>query len=86
MTRFFQRQDLQVLNYGNMYGAPELREQIARLAMDSGCQLAVEDIVITTGCQEALFTILCSPCREGDIVAVESHLSRYAANTAWFGD
>lgn len=61
LTRFCQRQDLRVLNYGNMYGA-----------LDSDCQLAAEDIVITTGCQEALFTELRSLCREGDIVAVES--------------
>lgn len=72
LTRFCQRQDVRVLNYGNMYGAPELREQVARLALDSGCQLAADDIVITTGCQEALFTALRALCREGDIVAVES--------------
>ncbi len=72
LTRFCQRQDLRILNYGNMYGVPELCEQIARLALDSDCQLAAEDIVITTGCQEALFTALRTLCREGDIVAVES--------------
>lgn len=72
MSRFCQRHDERVLSYDNMYGAIELREQVARLALDSGCQLREDDIVITTGCQEALFIALRAVCREGDIVAVES--------------
>ncbi|MFC3393571.1 PLP-dependent aminotransferase family protein [Brenneria rubrifaciens] len=72
MSRFCQRQDERVLNYGNMYGVRELREQVARLALDSGCQLTRDDIVITTGCQEALFVAVRAICESGDIVAVES--------------
>ncbi|PWC15301.1 GntR family transcriptional regulator [Brenneria roseae subsp. roseae] len=72
MSRFCQRQDERVLSYGNMYGASELREQVARLALDSGCQLTRDDIVITTGCQEALFVAVRAICESGDIVAVES--------------
>ncbi|MEH2922847.1 PLP-dependent aminotransferase family protein [Samsonia erythrinae] len=72
MSRLCQRQDPRLLNYGDMYGASELREQVARLALDSGCQLTEDDIVITTGCQEALFVAVRSICQSGDIVAVES--------------
>lgn len=72
LTRLCQRQDPRVMSYGNMFGAAELREQVARLTLDSGCQLTEDDIVITTGCQEALFTAIRAVCQPGDIVAVES--------------
>lgn len=43
---------------GNSYDLPpgnhELRVQIARRAMEAGCSLTPDDIVITTGCTEAL--------------------------------
>ncbi|MEH0833428.1 PLP-dependent aminotransferase family protein [Pectobacterium cacticida] len=72
MSRLCQRRDPRVLSYGDMYGARELREQVARMAVDSGCQLTEDDIVMTTGCQEALFVAVRSICQSGDIVAVES--------------
>ncbi|WP_409311461.1 PLP-dependent aminotransferase family protein [Pectobacterium sp. B1J-3] len=72
MNRLCQRRDERVLNYGNMHGSHELREQVARLALDSNCQLTRNDIVITTGCQEALFVAVRAVCEPGDIVAVES--------------
>ncbi|MCG8710827.1 PLP-dependent aminotransferase family protein [Brenneria sp. 4F2] len=72
LGRLCQQQDSRVLAYDNMYGVPELREQVARLTLDSGCQLTMDDIVITTGCQEALFTAVRAVCQPGDIVAVES--------------
>ncbi|MEC5345219.1 PLP-dependent aminotransferase family protein, partial [Brenneria populi] len=72
LGRLCQHQDKRVLAYDNMYGMPELREQVARLALDSGCRLTMDDIVITNGCQEALFTAVRAVCQPGDIVAVES--------------
>ncbi|RLM27457.1 GntR family transcriptional regulator [Brenneria alni] len=72
LNRLCQHQDERVLNYDNMYGVPELREQVARLTVDSGCQLTVDDIVITTGCQEALFVAVRAVCQPEDIIAVES--------------
>lgn len=72
MSRIAQRQDLQVLNYDNLYGVAALREQIARLAVDGGCQLSADEIIITTGCHEALSIALRAICTHGDIVAVES--------------
>ncbi|CAK9887034.1 MAG: HTH-type transcriptional regulator NorG [Candidatus Erwinia impunctatus] len=72
LSRLCQRHDRRVLDYGNMYGTSELRQQVARIALDSGCQLNAEDIVITTGCQEALFTAIRAVSQPGEIIAVES--------------
>lgn len=72
ISRLAQKQDPRILNYDNIYGVHALREQVARLAIDSGCQLTEEDTVITTGCHEALSISLRAVCQPGDIVAVES--------------
>jgi DNA-binding transcriptional MocR family regulator len=61
---------------GNSYdvppGAPQLRMQVARLALDYGCLLSPEEIVTTTGCQEALNLCLRAVAQPGDTIAVES--------------
>ncbi|KAA8995068.1 PLP-dependent aminotransferase family protein [Affinibrenneria salicis] len=72
MSRLCQHQDMRVMNYDSIYGVPALREQVARLTVDSGCQLTTDDIVITTGCQAALFISVRAVCQPGDIIAVES--------------
>lgn len=72
ISRLAQKQDPRILNYDNIYGVLALREQVARLAIDSGCQLSADDIVITTGCHEALSISIRAICQPGDIVAVES--------------
>lgn len=53
-------------------GAPELRRQIARRMSASGTGVSADDIVITTGCQEALSLALRAVTQPGDVVAVES--------------
>lgn len=53
-------------------GAPELRQQIARRMSESGGRIPADDIVITTGCQEALSLALRAVTQPGDVVAVES--------------
>ena len=53
-------------------GAPELRAQIARRALDAGCALTPQDILTTNGCQEAVYFALSATCRPGDTVVVES--------------
>lgn len=53
-------------------GSPELRRQIARRALDAGCTLSPDDIVTTSGCQEALSLCLRAVAKAGDTVAVES--------------
>lgn len=53
-------------------GAPELRRQIARRMGEAGSAVSADDIVITTGCQEALSLALRAVTEPGDVVAVES--------------
>lgn len=72
ISRLAQKQDPRMLNYDNIYGVAALREQVARMAIDSGCQLSPDEIVITTGCHEALSVSIRAICQPGDIIAVES--------------
>ncbi len=72
LSRLGRRQDLNTLTYGNIYGDIGLREQISRLMLDSGCQIPPTEIVVTTGCHEALSAAIRALCEPGDIVAVDS--------------
>jgi DNA-binding transcriptional MocR family regulator len=60
------------LPYGDVRGTSILREQIVKLAQASGCQLHPDDLVVTSGCQEALSVCLRAVTESGDIVAIES--------------
>ncbi|WP_097460793.1 aminotransferase-like domain-containing protein [Mangrovitalea sediminis] len=62
----------QTLGYGLLQGTAELRHQIARQALDAGCSLHPDDIIVTSGCQEALAISLRSVTQPGDIIAVDS--------------
>lgn len=53
-------------------GAPELRREIARRMQAAGARIDADDIVVTTGCQEALSLALRAVTKPGDVVAVES--------------
>jgi len=53
-------------------GFEALRIQIAQRAVNSGCSLSPNDIVITSGGIEAIDLCLHATCRPGDIVAIES--------------
>ncbi|EPC02049.1 GntR family transcriptional regulator [Litchfieldella anticariensis FP35 = DSM 16096] len=64
--------DVRGLNYDSLSGSRELRQQIARLATTSGCLLHPDDILVTTGCQEALSLSLRILTQPGDVVAVDS--------------
>lgn len=61
---------------GNSYdpgpGNNSLRVQIARRALESGCILSPDDIVITCGATEALNLCLRAVARPGDTIAIES--------------
>ncbi len=72
LARVSRRQDLPGPVLRNILGCMELREQIARLSLDSGCQLSAEDIMITTGYHQALSASIHAICEPGDIVAVDS--------------
>ncbi len=53
-------------------GELQLRTQIARRAMEAGCALSPDEIVITGGCQEAIYLCLRAITVPGDTVAIES--------------
>lgn len=53
-------------------GNRSLRTEIARQAARSGCRLNRGDIVVTSGCTEAISLCLRAVCRAGDTVAIES--------------
>ncbi|MGC6387355.1 PLP-dependent aminotransferase family protein [Ewingella sp. S1.OA.A_B6] len=72
MSRAGQHQNLLALKYDTIYGSLALREQIARLMIDSGSHMDASNIMITTGCHEALSIAIRSVCEVGDIVAVDS--------------
>lgn len=61
-----------LFNYDHVRGAAELRRQIARMMIDSGCSVTPEDIIVTSGCQEALASSLRAVTEPGDIVVVDS--------------
>ncbi len=49
-----------------------LRKQIAQRLLLSGCTLSPDQIVITSGCVEAVVLSLRTLCRPGDAVAIET--------------
>jgi DNA-binding transcriptional MocR family regulator len=58
--------------YDSVAGCEELRIQIARRALDSGCIISPDEVIITSGCQQAVLLSVLAVCRPGDTVAVES--------------
>ncbi|RAU48640.1 MULTISPECIES: PLP-dependent aminotransferase family protein [unclassified Pseudomonas] len=72
LGKISRRQDMPGLHYDNIHGTQCLREQVARLLLDSGTRVAPDDLMITTGAQEALAVSIRSICQPGDIVAVDS--------------
>ena len=66
------RTDQRGMYYDTIFGVHALREQIARLMIDSGCNLSADDVVISTGCHEALSAAIRAICEPGDVVAVDS--------------
>lgn len=53
-------------------GLPALRQQIAQRALEAGCTLAPDDLIITVGCAEALNLCLRAVAKPGDIIGIES--------------
>ena len=66
------RKGNQCVLYEMVPGFEGLRVQIARRALEAGCRLNPQEILITSGCQEAVTLSLMAVCRPGDTVAIES--------------
>lgn len=61
-----------LLGYGRLQGSQELRKQVARIMVDSGCSLHPDDIITTSGCQESLSASIRTVSQDGDVIAVDS--------------
>jgi len=76
LYRYFQealrQHNNEALDYCMVPGLRQLREQIALYLVRSGLSVAPNDIIITSGCSEAIFLALSSICAPGDTVVVES--------------
>jgi DNA-binding transcriptional MocR family regulator len=53
-------------------GHRDLRVQIARRGVDAGCAFGPDDVIVTSGCQEAVVLCLRAISSAGDTIAVES--------------
>jgi len=58
--------------YDEPFGRTELRVQIARIMQYAGCQSGPDDVLVTSGCQEAITLCLRAVAKPGDTIAVES--------------
>jgi len=72
--------------YSSPQGMKKLRVQIARRMLNSNCSLPADDIVITSGCVEAVTLALLATCRPGDTVAMGSPIYYTFLNSVqWLG-
>lgn len=58
--------------YENPLGAVELRQVLVKRMAQIGCFTRADDMVVTAGCQEAVFLALKAVTQAGDVVALES--------------
>ncbi len=66
------RNGAEALQYGNGQGLPKLREQICEVMALEGIQANADDIIVTTGSQQALDLISRIFIDPGDVVLVEA--------------
>ncbi|PWG79236.1 aminotransferase-like domain-containing protein [Pararcticibacter amylolyticus] len=60
------------LEYEQVQGSDHLRSQVARFYSGEGVSLSGDELVVTSGCMEALSLSLMVTTRRGDTIAVES--------------
>jgi len=66
------REEHEIADYDPPPGNKDLRRQLARRMIHAGVNVSPDDIVITTGCQEAMTLCLRAVTKPGDTVVVES--------------
>jgi DNA-binding transcriptional MocR family regulator len=72
ISRLSRDEKINRLTYDSLQGSETLRHEITRLMAHSGCQLHHDDIVTTTGCQEALSCSMRAVTQIDDVIAIES--------------
>lgn len=63
---------IQSISYTGPRGTQRLRTQIAKRSLSSGCTVSPDEIVVTSGCVEAVTLALQATCHPGDTVAIAS--------------
>lgn len=63
---------VQSISYAGPQGTERLRIQISKRSLSAGCSISPEEIVITSGCVEAVTLALQAVCRPGDTVVMAS--------------
>lgn len=72
--------------YAGAQGLKRLRTQIAQRAVAAGCRLGPDDVIVTSGCVEAVTLALQATCKPGDTVAVASPVySTFLQSIQWLG-
>ena len=71
-AKLLQSEQIPLQITGSVEGSPELRLQLAKHMFLAGTPTQADDIIVTCGCNEALFIALSVVCNPGDLVAVES--------------
>lgn len=80
------RSKVRSVSYTSAQGDNRLRTQIVKQSFNSNYSLTSEDIIITTGCFEAIVISLLSICRVGDVVALGSPICyTYFKTLEWLG-
>ncbi len=59
------------ISYEHTQGNTDLRQQVAKLSFNWGGKIKPDEVIITTGCQEAVMLCLKAVTTQGDTVAVE---------------
>lgn len=72
LRRVLRERPDELVRYALAPGIEPLRRQIAQRAVDLGCHVRPDEVVVTTGCSEALALALRSVAGPGDVIAVES--------------
>jgi len=72
LTRVMQNSGQQALQYGSGQGLPALREHIVNIMALEGIRAGVDDIVVTTGSQQALDLVAKLFVNPGDVILAES--------------
>ncbi len=80
------RNGRQSVSYAPEQGLRRLRVQIARRMLHAGCSVSADDVVVTSGCVEAVTLALLTTCRAGDAVALGSPIySTFLKSVQWLG-
>ena len=66
------KEDEGIADYDPPRGNERLRRQIARRMLNAGVNISPEEVIVTTGCQEAVNLCLRAVTKPGDTIVVES--------------